>query len=160
MRIVKITLVVILLAALQGCNAMKGQSDTESMLEFIELHNPDEFEAAMYSFVNSAKSGNVEQMLALTSDAAITETGLEALRDIYTNYSVRTIRYCTSLSKRTDVIAIRTTGTGKGPGWVVRKTCFYGQGKAIPIQFVMLKENGRIGLYTFSLWVKNFDLYV
>lgn len=150
MKIVKITLVLCLLLVTQDCNALKGQSDMENIIWLMEQNDPDEFKAVMHQFVESARADDLEQMVSLTSTVTIEKVGLESLKKLYLNDSIPALKACT-ISDSGEVIAVSAAESGTGPGWVFRTTCFHGEDESVPIQFVVLKEDGRIVLTSFGL---------
>ena len=117
----------------------------------IEQNNPSKFEAVMQSFVQNAKSDNVEKMIALTSQVTIDKVGIDSLKAHYIKDTIPVLKACKKNSEGGDAIHISKAETGTGPGWVYRKTCTYGEGKIIQIQFIVLNENGRIVITSFGL---------
>ena len=65
MKLTKIIPFITLFIFIQGCNAMKGKSDMDHMLSLMERDNPAQFEQVMYSFIESAKLGDVDKMAVL-----------------------------------------------------------------------------------------------
>ena len=130
---------------------MKGQSDMKNMLRLMEKNDPAKFEQVMHSFVQSAKLGEVEKMIGLTSYVTIEKMGKASLKSHYLKDTIPALKACKSISEGGDVIHVDKSETGTGPGWIYRKVCNYGENETVTIQFVILNENGRIGLTSFGL---------
>jgi len=148
MKLTKIISVIALFICLQGCNAMKGKSDMENMIRLMERDEPAKFEQVMHSFVQSAKLGEVEKMINLTSYVTIEQMGIESLKSHYIKDTIPALKACKSISEGGDIIRIDKSETGSG--WVYRKVCTYGENETVTIQFVILNENGRIALTSFG----------
>ncbi|MFT5519970.1 MAG: hypothetical protein ACI9IA_000557 [Enterobacterales bacterium] len=151
MKLSKVSTLFVIALSLQACNAMKGQSDMENMIRLMHKDNPADYEAVVRSFIENAKAGHVEKMIALTSQVTINKMGIDSLKSHYTKDTVPALKACTSISEGGDIIHIDKSQTGTGSGWVYKKTCTYDESKTVPIQFVILNENGRIALTSFGL---------
>jgi hypothetical protein len=147
----KIIPIISALIFLQGCNAMKGKSDMENMIRLMEQDDPSQFEQVMHSFIQSAKLGDVEKMIDLTSYVTAEKIGIESLKSHYIKDTIPALKACKSISQGGDIIHVDKSEAGTGSGWVYRKFCTYGENETVTIQFVILNENGRIALTSFGL---------
>jgi hypothetical protein len=150
MKLTKIISLITLFIFIQGCNAMKGKSDMDNMLRLMERGDPAQFEQVMYSFIESAKLGDVEKMVDLTSYVTIEKMGIEELKSHYAKDTIPVLRACVSISEGGAVIHINKSQSETGPGWAYKKTCTYGDNEQVILQFIILNENGRIGLTSFG----------
>lgn len=151
MKLAKVISIIALFTFLQGCNAMKGQSDMKNMIRLMEQDDPAKFEQVMHSFVQSAKLGEVEKMIGLTSYVTIEQIGIESLKSHYMKDTIPALKACKSISEGGDIIHVNKSETGTGSGWVYRKVCTYGENDTVTIQFIILNENGRIALTSVGL---------
>lgn len=150
MKFTIITSIIAALALLQGCNAMKGKSDMENMIRLMQQDDPAQFEQVMHLFIQSAKLGEVEKMIDLTSYVTIDKMSIEALKSHYNQDTIPALKACKSISEGGDIIHVDKSETGTGSGWVYRKFCTYSDNEKVAIQFVILNENGRIALTSFG----------
>jgi len=127
-----------------------GQADMKNILRTMEKDNPEKYQSVVNLFISSAKADDMKTMIEITSDITKNKMGLEALTNYFKNDAIPAIKACKSISKGGDIIHINKEQTGTGAGWVYRKTCQYGENKSIRFQFVVLNENGRIALTSFS----------
>ena len=151
MLISRIAILALVIFSLQGCNAMKGQSDMENMLRLMEKNSPEKYEAVMRSFVESAKNSDIDKMVALTSEVTIKQMGIVALKSHYKKDTIPALKACEKISEGGDIVHIDKSQAKTGSGWVYYKTCTYGENETVGIRFVILKENGRIALTSFGL---------
>ncbi len=151
MLISRIVILALATFSLQACNAMKGQSDMENMVRLMKQNSPEKYEAVMHSFVESAKNSDIDKMVALTSEVTIKQMGIDALKRHYTKDTIPALKACVKISEGGDIVHIDESQTKTGSGWVYHKTCTFGKDETVGIQFVILKENGRIALTSFGL---------
>ncbi|GIU34396.1 hypothetical protein TUM4644_35620 [Shewanella colwelliana] len=151
MLISRIIILALTIFSLQACNAMKGQSDMENIVRLMETNSPAKYEAVMHSFVKSAKSSDIDKMIALTSEVTIKQMGIDALKRHYQKDTIPALKACVKISEGGDIVYIDESQAKIGSGWVYHKTCTYGENETVGIRFVILKENGRIALTSFGL---------
>ena len=144
MRFYKFVGLFILVLLIQSCAS--GKSDLDEMLRVMEQDDPQKFEKVMTDFVDSARQGDVERMISLTSNVTIEKMGREKLKKHYQNDISPGLKACKSISSGGDIIHVDKHETGTGSGWVYRKTCITQKDKPVRIQFIVLNENGRIAL--------------
>ena len=149
--ILRIAFLMLAVFSLQACNAMKGQSDMENMVRLMKQNAPEKYEAVMHAFVESAKSGDIDKMVALTSEVTIDKMGIDALKSHYTKDTIPALKACVKISEGGDIVHIDKSQAKTGAGWVYYKTCTFGDNETVGIRFVILKENGRIALTSFGL---------
>ena len=139
-----------LLTIIHTCNA-SGSDDMANIMMTLQKDNPEEYSAVMKKFISFAKNEELEEMLKITSDVTKSKFGTENLTNLYKQDTIPVLKLCNSISEGGDVIHVNEKQSPTGPGWVFRKTCYYGDDKSIMLQFVVLKENGRIALTSFGL---------
>lgn len=112
--------------------------------------NPAVFERVMKTFVDRATRGDVEGMVSLTSKVTIAQMGLEPLKQHYVNDVVTTLK---AFPKMTGGGRADPVDDGKGTaGWVFKKVFSGVNGEEAKVQFIVLKEQGRIGVGYVGSW--------
>lgn len=108
------------------------------------------FEKVMLSYVDCGLKGDVEGMVALTSKVTIAQMGLAQLKEHYAKDAI------IALKKYPKMLAggrVDYLGEENGSaGWLYRKVFVSPAGKEVKFQFVVLKEQGVIGVGSFGLW--------
>ncbi len=131
-----------------GCAA--GPKDMDRMVQMLERDDPAKFEPVMHSFVACALNDNIDGMVALTSKVTIKEIGLEKLKEHYAKDTVPVLKRFPKMSKSGSVFYV---DDGKGTtGWTYWEDFTSLEGKKAKIQFVVLKEQGVIGIGSVGLW--------
>ncbi|MDD2763926.1 MAG: hypothetical protein PHE83_08150 [Opitutaceae bacterium] len=131
-----------------GCVA--GPKDMDRMVQMLERDDPAKFEPVMHSFVACALNDDIDGMIALTSKVTIKEIGLAKLREHYAKDTVPVLKRFPKMSKSGSVFYV---DDGRGTtGWTYREDFTSQDGKKAKIQFVVLKEQGVIGIGSVGLW--------
>lgn len=142
------SLVLLTVFLVAGCAS--GQEDMARMVQMLERDDPAKFEPVMRSFVTCALQSDIEGMISLTSKVTIQEIGLKKLKEHYANDTVPVLKRFPIMSKSGDVFYVDDR---KGTtGWTYRENFASTDGKKVKIQFVVLKEQGVIGISSVGLW--------
>ena len=143
-------LIVALWLSVAASGSAWGNTDMDNVLRALDQDKPELYEVVMTSFIASAKAGDIDKMVALTSAVTVKKIGLENLKGHYRKDTVPALRACTRIARGADVIHLDKQSGDPSSGWAYRKTCITGEGKSILLQFVILNENGRIALASFE----------
>ncbi|MCF6356134.1 MAG: hypothetical protein L3J26_13755 [Candidatus Polarisedimenticolaceae bacterium] len=123
----------------------------KEMIHVMEQDVPEKYESVMLSFIESAKAGDIDKLISLTSKVTIEKIGLENLKRHYQKDTIPALKACNAILEGGEIIHITKQQSGTGSGWLYRKVCTYGENKKIQVQFVILNENGQIVLTSFGL---------
>ena len=108
------------------------------------------FEKVMLSFVDCGLKDDVQGMIALTSKATIAEIGLAQLKEHYAKDTIIVLKKYPKMlaGGRVDYLGEENGSTG----WLYRKVFVSPAGMEVKFQFVVLKEQGVIGVGSFGQW--------
>ncbi len=149
MKAAKLIFISLIIISLQGCYA--GRADMQRISRVLDQDNPEEFKSVMYAFIHSAKDGNIEKMISITSPETIKSMGLANLKNHYQSDTIPALQKCSSISSGGKNYHISKLQSGTGSGWKFVKTCIYGESKDTAIQFVILREQGKLVLASVNL---------
>ena len=144
-------LMVTLCASMALSGRAFGNTDMDDMLRALDQDKPEQYEAVMTSFIDSARAGDVDKMVFLTSTLTTKKMGLEALKKHYVQDTVPALRACVEISRGVNAVHLDKGPGGSDSGWAYRKTCVTEKNKSIPLEFVILNEGGHIALASFGL---------
>ena len=142
------TLLASALIVLSGCATKPGE--TSPPPKGVEKESPVMFERVMKTFVDRGSRGDLEGMVSLTSKVTIAQMGLEPLKGHYAKDIVGTLKGFPKMAEggRADPV-----DDGKGTaGWVFKKVFTAANGDEAKVQFIVLKEQGRIGVGYVGFW--------
>jgi hypothetical protein len=136
------------IAFVAGCAS--GADEMAKIVQIMERDDPAVFEKAMRGFVDCALKGDVDGMISLTSKVTIAQAGLEALREHYAKDTIPALKRYPKMSDggRVDYIRDEFGSTG----WAYKKVFTSPVGKEAKFQFIVLKEQGIVGVSSFGLW--------
>ena len=147
----RVALLITSLVIAGGCTT--GHDDASKPAKAVVTEtkeNPVVFERVMKTFVDRATRGDVEGMVSLTSKVTIAQMGLEPLKQHYANDVVTTLK---AFPKMTAGGRADPVDDGKGTaGWVFKKVFAGANGDEAKMQFIVLKEQGRIGVGYVGSW--------
>jgi len=130
-------------------NAFKGKADMERIVKVIAQDNPDEFAEKMNNFIESAKAGNIEPMLTLTSPITRQRHGDDALRHLYATQYVELFKLYPHSRPGSNSEYINDAG---GRGWRFTNVFASDKGPTTAVSVVVLREQG--ALYVCSVSAK------
>jgi len=127
-----------------GCAA--GRDDLRTVAD--EPAAP--FEQAMRAWAGCASRGDVDGMLALTSRTTIRTTGLEQLRASYVNDVSPALALSAQMSSGGEQITV--VAEDGATGWLFRRVFSSPQGDQLPLEILVLREDGRPRVSSYRPW--------
>ncbi len=129
-----------------GCGS--DAQEAKKIADLMERDNPDQYLAVLVSFVDRAREGDIEGMIALTCDATIKHVGIEKVKERYKKDTSPALKIFSEMSDGGEADYIND---GKGrTGWVYKKLFTASDGKTTTLQFVIVKENGVIAVFSIN----------
>lgn len=141
-------LLALAVVVVSGCATKSGE--TAKTPKVVEKESPVMFERVMKTFVDRGARGDIDGMVSLTSKVTIAQMGMEPLKDHYAKDIVGTLKGFPKMAEggRTDPV-----DDGKGTaGWVFKRVFTAANGEEAKVQFIVLKEQGRIGVGYVGFW--------
>lgn len=105
-----------------------------------------DYESFLAEFIDVTKAKDVGKMVSMTSDVTIQMSGHDKLKSHFLADIVPAIGNCTSIAPDGGVFYVSKAETGTGSGFGFINTCHFGEGKKLLIQFIVLREKGRLVL--------------
>lgn len=150
MKQIKIIISVLTIVVMQACTTMKSDSsEMTGIINIMMKDDPTKYQSVMMSFVKSAKEGDIDKMLSLTSEITIKQSGLKNLRQIYKVDSSPALKMCQSMSEGGKSYYLDDEEVGTG--WIFIKNCVMSNDKSVPLRFTVLKEKGDIVIASWGL---------
>ncbi len=105
---------------------------------------PKQYDDVLNHFFAYARAGNIDGMLAVTSDVTVATMGRHTIEAHYRNDTSPALKQCGALAPGGDVMRVTKDETGTGPGWIYVKSCTNPELKNLRLQFVLLRERSKI----------------
>ena len=142
------------LSALSGCASNKINNKTAQ--DLIAAHKAHEkYLDVLNEFMMSAKKKDINKMLSLTSNTAISKNGIDPVKNLYKNKIIPEINSCKKIYTHKNISIISKEMVKIGSGYAYNKICQKENKETSIINIVILKEKEHISLMSIFIITPN-----
>ena len=143
---------ILLCVPLAGCFSDKSDMNRiqKSIANNKTLNDSLSCNRVLHSWIKCAQNNDIDGMIVLTSRTTVTQEGSNNLKKVYTEDSAPALRRFRYEKNGGEA---KYFDNGKNTtGWIFKSVCTSADGKEAKFQFVVLNEDGVIGVGSFGLW--------